>query len=223
MGPALPHTPSDLSTPVLVALEALRAAAAPPLTDPDAPVRLADLPAVWRAHLLDPPQSYHPLLPPGRMEVERADWEELLARVARELEHAFRMAGRLALAERGPTPEDLAQAPVLSPWAPALGRSGEFVLTGHVAGHPCLGEAWIRTSVLAGLDPQGRWARSWSRWYRLGEPMGEALWLDYGLARLPVRLIETDEALAARHFASLRQIVARVLEPLGAPVGGGRR
>ncbi|EYD74829.1 hypothetical protein Rumeso_03596 [Rubellimicrobium mesophilum DSM 19309] len=205
-----------------MALEALREAAAPLLTSPDAPVRLADLPPVWQAHLLDFPQYYDRLVPPGCDEVAREDWEELLDQVAQRLERATRLPGLFAAVERGPSPEDLADAPCLSPWSLALAWYGWPVLTGHVTAHPRLGEGWIYTSFLVGLDPHRRWARSQTRWYRLGEPMTEAHGPAFGQAALPVRLIGADDARVAGHLASLREGVSRLLEPLVLPAEEGR-
>lgn len=146
-----------------------------------------------------------------------------MARLAQQLDQAYRIAGLLALVERGPEPQDISDAPLLSHWAPGIAWHGDLVLTGHVTGHPRLGATWIHTSPLMGLDPRGRWARSWSRWYRLGETMGEEHRLDYWLAQVPVRLIETDDAQVARHFAELRARVSRLLEPLAAKPGEERR
>lgn len=71
-------------------------------------------------------------------------------------------------ARSGPTPEDLATAPTLSPWHPILTLGAEPLLWGHVSGHPTLGTRWITTARLIALDPEGQWARTFSRWYRLG-------------------------------------------------------
>ena len=215
-------TPPELATPVLQALAALQEAAAPPLADSDAPVRLADLPSVWRTLLLDEPHVYEDLLPPGCSEIARSDCTRLVTRVARQLDQAYRIAGLLALMERGPEPDALTGAPLLSRWAPGIAGHGDLVLTGHMTGHPRLGSTWIHTTPLMGLDSRGQWARSWSRWYRLGESTGEEHRLDYWLARVPVALIEADDAQVARHFAALRERVGRILEPLDEPHTGVR-
>lgn len=71
-------------------------------------------------------------------------------------------------AQTDPTPETLAQAPVLRNWLAAIDFAGVPCLTGTVTGHPRLKDGKrIFTSVLITLDPDGRWARSRSRWYRL--------------------------------------------------------
>ncbi|WP_306752432.1 DUF6634 family protein [Paracoccus actinidiae] len=76
-------------------------------------------------------------------------------------------------ARSGPTPEDLATAPTLSPWHPILTLAAEPLLWGHVNGHPILGARWITTARLIALDPDGQWARTFSRWYRLSRGIGQ--------------------------------------------------
>jgi hypothetical protein len=77
----------------------------------------------------------------------------------------------LAALERGPKPEDLAQAPLAELWI-ALVKDGTDLpfLWGYVTGHPLLRDRFIRTSPLIGLNRETGWARTFSRWYRLGEP-----------------------------------------------------
>lgn len=71
-------------------------------------------------------------------------------------------------AQTDPTPEILADAPVLRDWLAALDFAGVPCLAGTVTGHPRLDDGKrIFTSVLVALDPGGEWARSRSRWYRL--------------------------------------------------------
>jgi hypothetical protein len=50
-----------------------------------------------------------------------------------------------------------------------------LALTGFVAGHPRLGAMAIVTSPLWVLDPELCWARTLSRFYRLGVPEGGAI------------------------------------------------
>jgi hypothetical protein len=73
-----------------------------------------------------------------------------------------------------PTAAELAQAPLLVDWRIVLGLTG-LALTGFAAGHPRLGSRPIVTSQLWTLDPQLRWARTLSRFYRLGVPDGGAV------------------------------------------------
>lgn len=66
---------------------------------------------------------------------------------------------------------DLRTAPVLEAW-----MSGGLVapcLLGAVIGHPLLGSRpHIHTSQLIAMDADLGWARTWSRFYRLGELSG---------------------------------------------------
>ncbi|CAM3263538.1 hypothetical protein SAMN04488021_14329 [Paracoccus aminovorans] len=74
----------------------------------------------------------------------------------------------IAAAEAGPSEADLAQAPVLSDWKAAISPGGHMMLWGEVTDHPLLGNASIHTSQLIAIDPESGWARTASRWYRLG-------------------------------------------------------
>lgn len=74
----------------------------------------------------------------------------------------------IAAAEAGPTEEDIAQAPVLSDWKAAISPGDHVMLWGEVTDHPLLGNARIHTSQLIAIDPEAGWARTASRWYRLG-------------------------------------------------------
>ena len=74
----------------------------------------------------------------------------------------------IAAAEAGPSEPDLATAPVLSDWKAAISPDGYVMLWGEVVNHPLLGNASIHTSQLIAIDPEAGWARTASRWYRLG-------------------------------------------------------
>ncbi|MDZ4393322.1 DUF6634 family protein [Cypionkella sp.] len=73
--------------------------------------------------------------------------------------------------DAGPDPAVLASAPVLDLWQPILSSKIEVRLTGKCSGHPTLGRSqrWIVTSPLLGLAPDYSWARTFSRFYRLGQ------------------------------------------------------
>ena len=82
---------------------------------------------------------------------------------------ARRLADDLArlAARAGPAPSVLAAAPILDFWQPSVRPTGALVgvVTGHpniVAGHTAL------TTDLFAIDAEGAWARTWSRFYRLG-------------------------------------------------------
>ncbi|QEU09179.1 DUF6634 family protein [Paracoccus yeei] len=74
----------------------------------------------------------------------------------------------IAAARAGPSEADLAQAPVLSDWKAAISPGGHVMLCGEVVNHPLLGHASIHTSQPVAIDPEAGWARTASRWYRLG-------------------------------------------------------
>ena len=91
-----------------------------------------------------------------------------------EQEHIARARALLAGIEQGPTPKDLEAAPLLDLWQAAVAQStGLPLLWGCVAGHPLLRDGWIHTSPLIALGTDLGWARTRSRWYRLGTPLNE--------------------------------------------------
>jgi len=70
-----------------------------------------------------------------------------------------------------PVPPVLLQkAPLITDWVPALTPQG-VQLIGRVTGHPLLGDCAAATTPLWVADPDGAWARSLSRFYRLGPPL----------------------------------------------------
>lgn len=73
----------------------------------------------------------------------------------------------------GPTPADLTDAPLLDRWL--IGVSLQPVLYGSVVDHPRLGtRPAIRTTPVFAIDGNGLWARTWSRYYRLGREFNDA-------------------------------------------------
>ncbi|ODT67023.1 MAG: hypothetical protein ABS75_25940 [Pelagibacterium sp. SCN 63-23] len=66
---------------------------------------------------------------------------------------------------RGPSNEDLANAPILYDWH--LAYRPTTILRGVVVGHPRLGMGQIETSLVCWLDADRKWARTLSRYYRL--------------------------------------------------------
>jgi hypothetical protein len=69
---------------------------------------------------------------------------------------------------RAPSIRDIAAAPLIEDWA--IGRRYEPALIGRVSGHPHIDPGPIVTSGLYFLDPVAGYARTLSRWYRLGTP-----------------------------------------------------
>lgn len=66
----------------------------------------------------------------------------------------------------GPTPEQLAEAPIIEAWR--LGVRAEPALIGFVSRHPFVSGNAV-TSSLYVLDPELGYARTLSRFYRLGK------------------------------------------------------
>jgi hypothetical protein len=63
----------------------------------------------------------------------------------------------------------LHNAPILDSYVPVLTPLG-LHLVGQVTQHPLLGSRKIVTSQVWFADPEGHWARTLSRFYRLGRP-----------------------------------------------------
>jgi hypothetical protein len=88
---------------------------------------------------------------------------------------ARRLADDLAALVSGapPSRKMLADAPILDQWAPAVRRNG--ALTGLITGHPRIvdGHSALTTDLFA-IDSYGLFARTWSRFYRLGRPALQA-------------------------------------------------
>jgi hypothetical protein len=64
---------------------------------------------------------------------------------------------------------DLNAAPAIDQWS--YGLVPARCIVGSVRGHPILSNrARIHTSQLVLIDPEEGWARTWSRYYRLGAP-----------------------------------------------------
>ncbi|MGZ3217454.1 DUF6634 family protein [Paracoccus sp. T5] len=92
--------------------------------------------------------------------------------------HSFIRLAKASVAalERGPTPEDLAEAPLADLWAVLVkGEDDLPALWAQVSGHPLLGDCQVMTSALVGLNRDAGWARTISRWYRLGTPFPRAV------------------------------------------------
>ena len=67
-------------------------------------------------------------------------------------------------------PPDLSGAPIIDMWRPASRFAP--ALLGVVDGHPVLKSSRPKmTSELFAMDAAGGWARTWSRWYRLGNAL----------------------------------------------------
>lgn len=70
-----------------------------------------------------------------------------------------------------PTEAELADAPLLTGWVLGQEQGGYCRLGGFVSRHPRLADGWCWTSVVLFLEPNRRWARTVSRFYRLDDPL----------------------------------------------------
>lgn len=87
-----------------------------------------------------------------------------------------------ALIDVQPTADELKNAPFLDRWC-AIQDYRELILIGFVSGHPRLREgARARTSLVFQIRPEKGWARTWSRFFRIGEhsPMTFFEWQHQG-------------------------------------------
>ncbi|MDF1671585.1 MAG: hypothetical protein P1U83_18465 [Roseovarius sp.] len=74
----------------------------------------------------------------------------------------------IAEAERGPTDAELLAAPYINHYRlETIGQSVQQIY-GQVQGHPTIDDPYVTTTPLFGFDPDAGWARTRSRWYRLG-------------------------------------------------------
>ncbi|MEP5760629.1 MAG: DUF6634 family protein [Litoreibacter sp.] len=74
----------------------------------------------------------------------------------------------IADAERGPTDAELSAAPYVNYYrVETIGKSVQQIY-GQVQGHPAIDDRYVTTTPFFGFDPDAGWARTRSRWYRLG-------------------------------------------------------
>lgn len=84
--------------------------------------------------------------------------------------HLQKAQAAIKAVEFGPAVPELARAPEIDLWLPVLHHLGAPCLWGQVRDHPILGGDDIMTSPVVALNVEEGWARSCSRWYRLGRP-----------------------------------------------------
>lgn len=98
------------------------------------------------------------------------------AHISLDLSHQLRALAddcdRLWLGRGVPT-RLLDKAPLLRDWIPILRPAG-LHLAGYAVGHPVHGDRMVMTTPLWWADPDGKWVRSLSRFYRLGSPADAA-------------------------------------------------
>jgi hypothetical protein len=159
-------------------------------------IRLSDVPQGLRP-ALDEFQflAARPIVE-GEICVFLHDWERFLRRHIMTL-HAAMHGPSLKLGLEGPSPADLARAPVLSGWL-IISSGDEARLIGTPAGHPtCTGKT-MHSSPLCGLDSELRWARTISRWFALSNQVTAAQFVALhgpGAAIVSKGAISVEEAL----------------------------
>jgi hypothetical protein len=130
-------------------------------------IRLADVPADLLEAFRVFRQDADDLYVQGQHCVPSADWDKFL-NLERMRCYRLMRTQSLALGADGPGEADLAIAPTLTDWVAVRDRQfGGAFLFGSPTGHPFCRGPLSHTSRLCGIDPQGRWARTSSRWYRL--------------------------------------------------------
>ena len=152
-------------------IDALRALKLPVI---DAPrigkvIRLADIP-------LDLREDFDALrvgsgcpIVDGEVCIWPHDWEAFRSIMLKRAHHDMH-ALSLQLGAQEPGPDDLAAAPLMSDWVLIRDPTyGGAILLGVPSGHPTSRGPVSNTSRLCGFDPVGHWARTVTRWYRLGE------------------------------------------------------
>lgn len=72
-----------------------------------------------------------------------------------------------------PTPEQLAEAPILDAWAES--EMGGNRICGFVEGHPSIADGPATTSAVIHFAEDMAWCRTISRYYRLGRPLAELI------------------------------------------------
>lgn len=86
-------------------------------------------------------------------------------------EHTATIQAVLDRAGNDPTEGEFATAPFLDRWEVVRDAFSYTILMGWVTGHPTLRGPAIRTSPLLRLNISAGWARTYSRYYRLGTPL----------------------------------------------------
>lgn len=76
----------------------------------------------------------------------------------------------LESAERGPTSDELASAPMIDQWWLEM-IGGWLRALGDLSGHPDIQEPHVTTSPVLGFDVDAGWLRTRSRFYRLGRQL----------------------------------------------------
>lgn len=131
--------------------------------------------------------------------------DDFLEDPEREVAALERLAVDLRRIASGARPNDqeLSTAPLIDGWQ--LAGMVSPCLTGKILGRPLLCGPSIETSQVWALAPKLRWARTMSRWYRLGRPPG--------------RLVRHSWA-AGQHFETRRSASAEMTADHSAETAG---
>lgn len=101
-------------------------------------------------------------------------FESVIERTSRQsVDGGAVLRADIAAIKRGiePSLETLMRAPVLSGWEVLIGAGAGF-LSGRVWGHPSVSNGPVVTSPICAIDIASlAWARTHSRFYRLGMPI----------------------------------------------------
>lgn len=104
------------------------------------------------------------------MDTTETVWADQRAEIEFEVERLLRLVADLKMfcATKAPASSALAAAPMLDRWQ--VTSRPAYCLVGNVTGHPLLTGKGRRivTSDLVLIDGERGWARTRSRWYRLG-------------------------------------------------------
>lgn len=100
----------------------------------------------------------YPFLLPERV---GDDLPRKLRALAQDLERVRR--------SHGPGEDRFVEAPLIRSWRIVVDPTG-LRLVGYVSGHPRIRDGLAMTTQLWAADRDGRWIRTLSRFYRLGEP-----------------------------------------------------
>lgn len=77
------------------------------------------------------------------------------------------MLTAIQAAEDGPTDADLIDAPTLDFWRIEMWND-HFRIYGECSDHPEIDDRYVTTAPLLALNSSGGWARSRTRWYKIG-------------------------------------------------------
>lgn len=112
-----------------------------------------------------------------------------------------RIAEAVHAATLTPSADDLATAPFLDEWFAVGVLTGRPLLVGMATGHPTTGNKEIHTSAVLKIDLEAGYARTQSRWYRLGRPRAETQPEEMAKMRehqFPaMRILEGEDLIAA--------------------------